>query len=507
MGAGQSIACAMPADYTMSSEKTVAPSAAEIERYVTKVRQGVEDSIESFHARYQRYLSSFEPDVEVLKKCTADLVAELHSGLELHKESPSGTVDASKCCLKMLDAYVPQAPSGDEKGVFYALDFGGSNFRALRCAMEGGRIQMTAKKASLLDYECELPKGLLDPKATATMMFDYFATICRSFMEENGDVEAKSGFQCGFTFSYPCSLRSLRIGELVTWTKGFETGRATRDPVEGNDVGMLMNQAFRRHGVPLTINCIANDTVGTLLSSAYVLEPSAPPCMIGVILGTGMNAAYVDERAVEHGYQGPLINIEAGNYNKSLPRTNIDYEIDFADTGARGYQQLEKMVSGAYLGEMVRRMVVKVFQYKCTPRMWQVGSFSAGDASVCLGDKSASLVVVDKKCREQWGCEFSIEELGWVKDLCEVVFRRSAALAAVLVAGIAIKTGKLQEAIGGLTVGIDGSLWKCNPKYRADLKTYLGHILGQEEANLITLVNSDDGSGLGAAILSAVADK
>ncbi len=34
---------------------------------------------------------------------------------------------------------VAQGPSGEEKGVFYAVDFGGTNLRAVRCELDGNR--------------------------------------------------------------------------------------------------------------------------------------------------------------------------------------------------------------------------------------------------------------------------------------------------------------------------------------------------------------------------------
>lgn len=85
----------------------------------------------------------------------------------------------------------------------------------------------------------------------------------------------------------------------------------------------------------------------------------------------------------------------------------------------------------------------------------------------------------------------------------QVVFRRSAAVSAVAIAAMAKATGRLQTAMGGLTVGIDGSLYTLNPTYRDAVREYLEMILTKKTADLIHTVVAEDGSGKGAAVLAA----
>lgn len=506
MGNTNSNLCAGPVAAARPLDTIVVPTEAEILSYVSEVKQVVEDTLESPEARCERYIKAFKPDHDRLRLCTQSFVEELELGLQNNKARHMGR-KPEECSFKCLDSYVPRAPSGAESGVYYALDFGGSNFRVVRVVMDRGKFKITAKKASLSDCDTGLQKGVLDPKATATQLFDFFAMTCEQFMRESGDMDKGKEFMCGFTFSYPCAGRRLDSAALMVWTKGFETGRDTNDPVEGCDVGELLNRAFARRRIPLKVNCVCNDTVGTLISCAYSLPREQPPCAIGLILGTGMNACYLDDRAVDWGYVSNIINIECGNFNRdTLPRTNVDFELDFDDVGGRGRQHLEKMCSGAYLGDLCRRICVKVFQYKAPPRMWQRDSFSSEDASTIIGDKSEKLVVVQKKTRERWSHTFDHTELEWIKAICTVVFERAAAMAALIIAGAAIKSGRLQEAMGGVTAGVDGSLYKCNPFLREDLRRYLNIILGEKQANLVNVAFADDGSGLGAAIVSAVAD-
>lgn len=119
--------------------------------------------------------------------------------------------------------------------IYYALDFGGTNFRVVRTHLKGNaRVRFSQHKLSLLSagMVSHLSKGLLDPKATATQMFDFFTAACKEFMTQEEDFKTIPDndsslcqkFQAGFTFSFPCSQRSINSAILMEWTKGFETG-------------------------------------------------------------------------------------------------------------------------------------------------------------------------------------------------------------------------------------------------------------------------------------------
>ncbi|KAF9587860.1 hypothetical protein IFM89_006114 [Coptis chinensis] len=70
--------------------------------------------------------------ISKLKRVADALLVEMHAGL--------ASEGGSK--FKMLISYVDNLPTGDEHGVFYALDLGGTNFRVLRVQLGGkeGRV-------------------------------------------------------------------------------------------------------------------------------------------------------------------------------------------------------------------------------------------------------------------------------------------------------------------------------------------------------------------------------
>eukprot|EP00922_Rhytidocystis_sp_ex-Travisia-forbesii_P048464 GHVS01072193.1.p1 GENE.GHVS01072193.1~~GHVS01072193.1.p1 ORF type:complete len:566 (+),score=91.08 GHVS01072193.1:55-1752(+) len=456
----------------------------------------------------EKYRGQLTASVDTLKKIYSSFQDELEKGLVAHRSHPHQWIP-EECSFKMLDSCVAILPTGNETGVYYALDFGGTNFRAVRVALCGhGLVKCTQAKFSL-KYQGPSAhgKGLLDRLSSATQLFDHFATRVRTVMEQSNDLEkakASHPLGIGFTFSFPCSQTALNSATLVEWTKGFETGRATDDPVEGEDVGVLMSNAFKRNDVPAYLSAIANDTVGTLLSCAYQKPANTPECLVGVILGTGMNGCYVEPHHKEFGYIGQIINIECGNFSRELPLTDIDVQVDW-ETANRGRQLLEKLCSGAYLGELIRYSFLRVFRNRAPPKAWTKESFSSEAAAVILNDTADSLNLSYNTMLKEWDVSMTHQDLLDLQALCVSVFNRSASLAAAAICAMCSRTGRLCATGGseGLTVAIDGSLYVKNPWYARQVRKHITDILGEVVAKQIVILAADDGSGQGAAILAA----
>lgn len=102
----------------------------------------------------------------------------------------------------------------------------------------------------------------------------------------------------------------------------------THDPVIGRDVCLLLDRAFERKKMNARLSAVLNDTVGAMLAGSYSKTPEQPPCLVGAILGTGMNGAYVQPDAKSYGYQGIVINTELGGFDKDLPENEIDKEVN-----------------------------------------------------------------------------------------------------------------------------------------------------------------------------------
>ena len=130
----------------------------------------------------------------------------------------------------------------------------------------------------------------------------------------------------------------------------------------------LLKKALKRHpsNVKIDICAILNDTTGCLMSCAWKEDK----CRIGLILGTGTNACYLENiDAIEtisdtEKMEGPtdmIINTEWGAFgdNKELDfiKTKWDNAVDAGSLNP-GRQTFEKMISGMYMGEIARQVLV-----------------------------------------------------------------------------------------------------------------------------------------------------
>lgn len=119
-----------------------------------------------------------------------------------------------------------------------------------------------------------------------------------------------------------------------------------------------------------------------------------------------------------------------------------------------------------------------------------------------------------------WACLFQIPEVPLkvrklVVRVCDVVTRRAARLAAAGIVGILKKIGR--DGTGGITSGrsrsdvkmrrtvvaIEGGLYTSYKMFREYLHEALNEILGEDVAQHVILKVTEDGSGIGAALLAA----
>jgi hexokinase len=419
------------------------------------------------------------------RKIIKDFHFEMFNGLSGRKSS-----------LKMLPTYVDK-PTGGEKGKFIALDLGGTNLRVLELELKGkGNIALIAEKRFILQRK--------HINTTGQSLFDFIADCVRDFIR-NQKTQIKERINLGFTFSFPIKQMGIDSGELVHWTKGFSA-----KGVEGKDVIKLLRGSLLKKGLnSITISALTNDTVGTLVTRGYIDRD----CDIGVILGTGTNACYREKISNIPKLKGSqvstdhmIVNIEWGNFNK-LRRLAYDLQLDYASVN-RGQQILEKMVSGKYLGEIVRiifKDLIKrkmLFQEKCSFIFDARGSFKTEYMSSIANDRTKGLSEVDKIFKKLGISKSVLEDRLLVKKICHAVSCRAARVSAAALASVIIKIDP--HLSGKHTVAIDGTVYEKYPGFRQKIRLTLRELFGRKSAR-VNIVLTKDGSGRGAAIIAALA--
>ncbi|XP_027889251.1 hexokinase-2 isoform X1 [Xiphophorus couchianus] len=443
------------------------------------------------HAERQRVLGTLRLSREQLLEVKRRLTAEMARGLckQTHDQTS----------VKMLPTYVRSTPDGTEQGDFLALDLGGSSFRVLLVRLKNEKKQKVDMHQKIYSIDQDTLQG------TGEELFNHIVYCIADFLDYMGMRGAS--LPLGFTFSFPCDQTKLDEGILLKWTKGFKASDC-----EGKDVVKLLKEAVqRKQKFDLSFVAVVNDTVGTMMTCAY----QDPKCELGLIVGTGTNACYMEEmhniETVE-GNQGRMcVNVEWGAFGENGELDDFCTEFDRAVDESSNYpgkQRYEKMISGMYLGEIVRHVLMDfttkglLFRGKMSERLKTRGIFETKFLSQVESDRLAMRQV--RSILQHLGLTGSTcDDSVLVKEVCSVVGRRAAQLCG---AGLAALVDKIRQNRNlnqlSITVGVDGTLYKTHPHFSRIMQETLQDLAPQCE---VTFLKSEDGSGKGAALITAVA--
>ncbi|NWY06264.1 HXK4 Glucokinase, partial [Nothoprocta ornata] len=268
-------------------------------------------------------LSEFRLREEDLKKVMHRMQKEMDRGLKLETHEEAS--------VKMLPTYVRSTPEGSgtapppppfpagmgppepaplvlaEVGDFLSLDLGGTNFRVMLVKVGEGEEGQWKVKTKHQMYS--IPEDAMT--GTAEMLFDYISECISDFLDKHQMKHKK--LPLGFTFSFPVRHEDIDKGILLNWTKGFKASGA-----EGNNVVGLLRDAIKRRGdFEMDVVAMVNDTVATMISCYY----EDHRCEVGMIVGTGCNACYMEEMhnvELVEGDEGRMcVNTEWGAFGAS----------------------------------------------------------------------------------------------------------------------------------------------------------------------------------------------
>uniref|UniRef100_A0A3Q1CBV6 hexokinase n=1 Tax=Amphiprion ocellaris TaxID=80972 RepID=A0A3Q1CBV6_AMPOC len=440
----------------------------------------------------EKYLEPFRLSLEKLKEVSVRLKKDLIRGLGKHSHH--------RAAVKMLPTFVRATPDGTEKGDYLALDLGGTNFRVLYV-----RVVEEQQKVVKMDSKiCSIPQEMM--LGTGEQLFDHIAQCLGEFLESQ-DLKGQT-LPLGFTFSFPCEQKEIDKSILIRWTKGFSCSG-----VEGQDVVKLLKEAIHRRG-DYDIGSVAmvNDTVGTMMSCGYRDQS----CEIGMIIGTGTNACYMEEiknvKRVE-GEDGRMcINTEWGGFGDdgSLKDilTEFDEVVDQTSINP-GVHTFEKMISGMYLGEIVRLLLVKMaedkllFKGETSEALLTPGQFETKYISEI--EEPDSGLENAQKILTALGLNWDPVDACVVRLVCDTISSRSARLCAAALATISNRI-RVNRGLDHLktTVGVDGTVYRKHPNFSEELQAAVRLLAPKCD---ITFLVSEDGSGKGAAMVTAVAQR
>ncbi|KAF2465965.1 uncharacterized protein BDR25DRAFT_294582 [Lindgomyces ingoldianus] len=423
----------------------------------------------------KRVAAEFEFGQEDVRKAVKEFIREMNEGLER-----DGTE------LSQIPTYVTAVPNGTEKGLYMAVDLGGTNFRVCSIQLHGNTT------FSLTQSKVAIPRELMVAK-TAKELFSFLAKQIEIFLKthheehyfshirrrKTGDrINEEEIFNLGFTFSFPVHQIGINKGLLMRWTKGFDIQDAV-----GKDVCALLQAEIDELHLPVRVAALVNDTVGTLMARSYT-SPGKTGTLLGAIFGTGTNGAYVEKldkltKLTNNQKAGDydkstgemVVNTEWGSFDNSLrtlPNTPYDIELD-AKSVNPGIQMFEKRVSGMFLGEVLRLALVGLLEDPSIPLfrdensaqndvhsttqihegsgLWKQWGIDTSFLSICAGDHSPGYRMTRQTLDKDYGISaVSAEDAEAVRVIAAAVGRRAARLSAVAIAAIIIETGRLNAS-------------------------------------------------------------
>ncbi|RMZ92258.1 hypothetical protein DV736_g479, partial [Chaetothyriales sp. CBS 134916] len=480
-----------------------------------------------------RVANLFEFSAADINRAVDEFISEMDEGLE--KQGTS---------LSQIPTYVTAVPNGTEKGTYLAVDLGGTNFRVCSIVLHGNHT------FSLQQSKIAVPRSLMETKF-ADKLFFFMAQQIEAFLKIHHEdhfekhrlsPDEEDFFDLGFTFSFPVNQIGINKGKLMRWTKGYDIDEAV-----GKDVCALLQKQIDALKLPVRVSALVNDTVGTLMARSYT-SPGSAKTLIGAIFGTGTNGAYVEKlekvkkmadidaaegRASYDNSTGlMIINTEWGSFDnalKVLPNTPYDVALDKESVNP-GLQMFEKRVSGMFLGEVLRRALLALYQHpdpavalfkdnssadndtastttvaKNSPifRQWGIDT---SFLSIVEEDSSVRLRITKQTLEKELGiAAASTEDCQAVKLLVHAIGRRAARLSAIALASVVIASNKLEED-PIVDIGVDGSLAEYYPGFEDYIREAFREIdaIGPDESR-IRIGLAKDGSGLGAALIALVA--
>lgn len=339
----------------------------------------------------------------------------------------------------------------------------------------------------------------LSPALKSGASEDLFSFVAECVSE----VDPENGIKAGFSFSYPCNTVSLKSGVLLEWTKGMNVPDAIgKDPVK------LLEEQLQKRGINVHIVAMCNDSVATLMAHSYNTNTAC----VGVVLGSGTNAAYVElvsnipKLHTEIASPTMVISMEwgaLGNHDHSfLPVSFLDEEID-SHTLNPGRQYLEKMMSGCYLGEITRLWMRHLRQenklLSRTPLQnclfCERYCFDSPLCTTILLDDSEEREEI-RSILESFGISDSTtEDRNTIREIVDSVITRSARLMGASL--FCVLSHMRENGLGG-SVGVDGSVYRCVPGYKARVLKALAE-LGMDN---VSIGMATDGTSKGVALIA-----
>ena len=411
------------------------------------------------------------------------LNVEIEANVEVFLDQMRRGLSGQKGTLDMIPTYLAtenQVPHG--RRVIVA-DAGGTHFRV-------ATVHFDDNNTPVVDHLEKFTMPGIERQLDKTEFFEAMAEYFKAVADTSEDI--------GFCFSYPVEIQPNKDGRMIRFSKEIKVSG-----VAGELVGESLNRAMAHIGLPAQKHIVLlNDTVATLLAGVGYQNRDFDS-FIGFILGTGTNAAYVEQNAniIKHKDLDPagsqIINTESGGMSAGYQGT---LDIGFDKTTVNpGVHMFEKMVSGGYLGPLCQFVLARaaddgLFAKAAAEKIKALSPFDTRWMNAFLrypyGDNPLA-----EACRRGTDRDTLT---AWT--LADRLTERAAKLAAINLAAMAVKTGRGTDPTRPICIVAEGTTFYKMRAVKPRVEYYLKDYLEHQKAIYTEIVHIDNATLTGAAI-------
>lgn len=398
---------------------------------------------------------------------------------DLLNDMEIGLAQDNPTSLKMLSTYMVPPTSAPFNQKIIVIDAGGTNFRS--CLVDFDEMG----NSSISQFRQMLMPGI-DREHTKP---EFFATIAKSIAHLKNQSK-----QIGFCFSYAMEMTPEHDGRVFNFAKEIKARE-----VLGSLVGAELKQALINQGWESDLKItVVNDTTTALLAGAsQAINGVKYSSQVGFILGTGINAAYVEsQNPQEPAHQ--IVVCEAGAFDK-VKLSQFDRQFDLT-TQTPGAYLIEKMAGGGYVGSVASLALKQacqdqLFTERCNDRLGDLGELTLPEINQFLKKPWNSQNRISAALAEASAADR--DKLWWLFDL---FVERSARLAAAVVTAAVIKTGQGKSPSTPVGVLCEGTTLYATAGLYQRFASYLDQELVTKRGLYYQLLKLDDANVIGAAI-------
>ncbi|KAL8692325.1 MAG: hypothetical protein Q9218_002618 [Villophora microphyllina] len=444
----------------------------------------------------------------------------------------------------MLPSHNYTLPDGKEHGTYLGLEVGGSTLRVALVELDGRTssrqpLRIRRMVTSSIDNQVRDLRGLA--------FFDWIAgkigEMLSADREAHDYMQLREPIPMGIAWSFPIEFVSLSGKKLAS----------TNFPVAKHPFGAETLLVWAKN-LNIRLDAIVNDSSATVLSRAYI-DPST---RLAVILGTGINAAIHLPISSLHeskfgqrefpnlvatlldssptaatGMSHVLVNTELSMFGKRAFSTTRWDEYLNAHHMMPDYQPMEYLLSGGYMGEIVRLIMVEAIG---TAGLFDGNLSATLSTPYTLDTQTLAAIEVDTSPSLSLSCRIVQEkyllalpptpvEMLFIRQVVRAVSRRSQGYFS---AAIYALSSLLHEAdqqaprippdssgeagafndLDHISIGCDGSVINKYPGYMQKSQELLGQLssMDPQKRKRVVLESAGESAVLGAGVAVAMAN-